>query len=536
MSGKLKQLVLLLLLASMAFWQGCASLRNVFVSERSLACENAKRSNQIDAIVFEKLDQLGLAPSETCSDEVFIRRVYLDAAGILPSSQEVRDFLADKSPDKRAKLIDAVLERPEFADYWAMKWSDLLRIKAEFPSNLWPNAAQLYYSWVRSCIARNMPYDQFARLLLTSNGSNFHVAPVNFYRAFQNRSPQQIAENAALVFMGLRLGSSGFTEEQILAFSAFFAKVGYKGTDEWKEEIVYFNPEGKLLDPKTKSPLKPVALDGKAFELSPGDDPRVAFANWLTSPENPWFARNAANRAWFCLMGRGIVEEPDDLRADNLPWSPELLAFLESELKGAKFDMKSLYRLILNSNCYQLSSVPNKWNASDETGFSRYRLRRVEAEPLIDAVCAITGVPERYSSGIPEPFTFLPGDMRATMIADGSISSPFLELFGRPTRNSSYESDRNSSPSVLQAQHMLNSSHIQKKIEQSPSIKALLNSKKGDAYITEELYLRILSRFPTEKEKAAAAAYLSSKKRKPLDSGFDLAWSLFNTREFILKH
>ncbi|MFA6102794.1 MAG: DUF1553 domain-containing protein [Victivallaceae bacterium] len=501
----------------------------------AVSYESFKINNPIDSYVIAQLKANGIPPSATCTDEIFVRRVYLDAIGTLPTPAETRQFLGDQNPRKRAKLIDALLERREFADYQALKWGDLLRIKAEFPSNLWPQAAQGYDRWVRQNLLMNTPYDQFVRQLLTASGSNFHVPPVNFYRAFQERGPRQIAENVALVFMGIRLNSKDFTEEQILGMAAFFAKTGYKNTDEWKEEIVYFNEQGKLLDKKTNLPVKPAPLNGKQMDIPPDKDPRVVFAEWLTAPDNPWFARNAVNRVWGRLTGRGI-SDVDNMSAPGACRSPELLTYLEKELITNKYDIKHIFRLILNSNTYQLSAKTNSYNAADDSGFSHYRIRRVEAEPLIDAICQITGTSETYSSNIPEPYTFLPNGNRAITLADGSIDSPFLELFGRPPRNTSYESERNNTPSWLQAQHLLNSSHIQRKIDPGPVIKKIITDKKGNPYIVSELYLLILSRFPTEEEKNIALNYMNSPKRKQNDATCDLAWALINSKEFILKH
>ena len=529
-----------------------------------------KPANRIDELVLARILQEGIPPSEKCSDEVFVRRVYLDAIGTLPTSAEVRSFLLDRALGKRSKLIDDLLSHGEFGEYWGLKWGDLLRVKSEFPSNLWPNAVQAYDRWIRESIRDNKPYDQFVRELLTSSGSNFRVPPANFYRAFQERVPRQIADNVALVFMGLRLNDAGLTDEQILGFSAFFAKLGYKVTDEWKEEIVFFKPEGKLLDAKTGKPVLPTPLGGKPLELPSDKDPRLAFADWLTAPENPWFARNIVNRIWFWLLGHGIVHEPDDMKPANVAWSPALLAYLQTELISNKYDLKHIYRLILNSSTYQLSSRPNRWNATDQTGFFHYQVRRLDAEPLLDAINQITGSGEKYSSPIPEPFTFLPNDQRAISLADGSIDSPFLELFGRPPRNTSFESERIATPSEFQAQHMLNSSYIQKKIEQSKVLQQLAfgtppkpaapsggqkqSGKRqpsaeqpaagtpptgqlvGVQHLIPELYLRILSRFPTDQEKRAADVYLASPKRKPYESFCDLVWAMINSKEFLLKH
>jgi len=535
-------------------------------------------AGRIDELVLARLRAQKLPPSELCSDAVFIRRVYLDAIGTLPTPVEVRSFLADRQPDKRRQLIDRLLARDEFAEYWGLKWGDLLRVKAEFPSNLWPNAVQAYDRWIRESLRSNKPYDRFVRELLTTSGSNFRDPPANFYRAFQDRAPRQIADNVALVFMGVRLADAGFTADQLLGFSAFFAKVGYKNTDEWKEEIVFFNPAGKLLDPKTHQPVAPAPLGGKPLNLAPDQDPRVAFADWLTAPRNPWFARNIVNRIWFWLLGRGIVHEPDDLRPSNPPWSPELLACLEQELISHHYDLKHIYRLILNSATYQLASSPNRWNAADDKGFAHYRIRRLDAEVLLDAINQITGTGEKYSSMIPEPFTFLPGDQRAIALADGSIELPFLELFGRPPRNTSFEAERSTASSMFQEQHLLNSSHIEDRIEQSRVLQQVATggaaagaagrgarrraavqpyrrggNKPSDVVgglgrpftlaageehpgVVTALYLRVLSRYPTAAEQKIAADYLKSAKRKPAESFCDLVWALINSQEFLMKH
>jgi hypothetical protein len=498
--------------------------------------ETASPQNRVDTLVFAKQGTTGFQSSELCSDAVFVRRVYLDVIGTLPTAAEVRRFLSNRSPDKRAKLIDELLERPEFADYWALKWCDLLRVKAEFPSNLWPNAVQAYHHWIRDAFRNKMPYDQFARALLTSSGSNFRDPPVNFYRPFQERAPRRIFETVALVFMGLRLEDAHLTEEQMLGMDAFFAKIAYKATAEWKEEIVYFNPDGKLLNPATKQPVVPTPLVGKPVKLGTFDDPRIAFADWLTAPDNPWFAKAIVNRIWFWLMGRGIINEVDDIRPDNKPWSPELLAYLEKELVENKYDLRHIYRLILNSSTYQLSSVPTADNAADTDGFSHYRVRRLDAEVLIDAVCQITGTTEEYSSAIPEPFTFVPAQQRSITLADGSVKSPFLEMFGRPGRDTSYESERNNGVSTFQTLHMLNSTHFQDKISKGPAVQRLIKAVPDPSARVDELYLTILSRLPAPEEKQIALNYARSAGLNDTDAAIDLAWALINSKEFILKH
>ena len=359
--------------------------------------------NRIDEIVFAALKTQGHTPARLSSDAVFVRRAYLDVIGTLPSAREARAFIEDGDPDKRSALIDRLLAREEFADYWAMKWSDTLRVKSEFPINLWPNAVQAYHRWIRTAIRDNMPYDRFARELLTSSGSNFRDAPVNFYRAVQSREPQAIASTVALTFMGAR--TDAWPKERLAGMAAFFSQIGYKPTGEWKEEIVYFDSDKKApAFAPTSAGTSARLPDGTSVRLEPGQDPREAFASWLTAPSNPWFARAAVNRTWCWLVGRGIVHEPDDIRPDNPPSHPELLAFLERELVAARFDMKHVYRVILNSSTYQLSSIPASAPAAPESSFAFALVRPLDAEVLIDALNQITGmgeqVLERHSGAV----------------------------------------------------------------------------------------------------------------------------------------
>ncbi len=490
----------------------------------------------IDDIVVTQQAKSGFKASDKCSDEVFLRRVYLDVIGTIPTADEAHLFLLMQGHARRSNLIDALLQRDEFAIYMGLKWCDLLRVKAEFPSNLWPNAVQAYHRWVVDAFRRNMPYDQFARALLTTSGSNFRDAPVNFYRPFQKRTPRNIFGTVALIFMGVRLENGNLSEKEMLGMDAFFAKIAYKKTAEWKEEIIYFDPTMKFVDAQTKAPVLPIPIGGKPLKLGDLDDPRIAFANWLTTAENPWFAKAIVNRIWYQLMGRGIIHPADDIRPDNPPWSPELLEFLEKELVKSGYDLKHIYRIILNSDTYQRSSLPMYGNGSDESGFSHYRLRRMDAEVLIDAICQITGTHEKYSSAIPEPFTFIPKKQRSIKLADGSIKSPFLEMFGRPGRDTSYISDRSNDVSVFQSLHMLNSSHIQNKIMQGPRLKKLFRAKINSQKKIDELYLAVLSRYPTDEERDIVAEYRKTSKLKPSDVAYDLAWSLINSKEFMLKH
>jgi hypothetical protein len=501
---------------------------------------------QIDNLIFGRLEQLGVQPANMCSDAVFVRRAYLDVIGTLPTAQEARTFLSDQDPNKRSTLIDRLLERDEFADYWAMKWGDLLRVKAEFPINLWPNAVQAYHHWIRTCIRENRPYDRFVRDMLTASGSNFRVPQVNFYRAIQSRDPQGIAQAVALTFMGAR--ADRWEKERFLGMAGFFSQVAYKSTSEWKEDIVSFDPN----KPPAQAAVFP---DGTPAKLSPaqpaaaGKDPREVFADWLITPKNPWFTRNIVNRVWSWLLGRGIIHEPDDIRPDNPPSNPELLTFLEKELVSANYDLKHIYRLILNSQTYQLSSIPRTAKPDGQANFSHYPLRQLDAEVLIDALNQITGTTEKYSSAIPEPFTFIPEDQRSIALADGSITSSFLEMFGRSARDTGLESERNNRPTAAQRLHLLNSSHIQRKIEQGPGLRSLLQSKQKPREVVTELYLTILSRFPTDEELKTVQAYSLPAQGPPArgpggaggtararEAAVDLAWALINSPEFIYRH
>jgi len=486
-------------------------------------------ASRIDELVLAKLELLGIPPARLCSDEVFVRRVYLDVIGTLPTLQEVKEFLADESDEKRRALIDHLLERDEFADYWAMKWGDLLRIKSEFPINLWPNAVQAYHRWIKTCLRDNKPYDQFVREMLTSSGSNFRQPQVNFYRAVQRGEPEAIAQVVALTFMGVR--TDNWSEGRLAAMAVFFSRVGYKSTAEWKEEIVFFDafnttaPAGRLTFP-----------DGNSIQLSDREDPRAAFASWLTEPGNPWFARNIVNRIWYWLRGRGIIHEPDDIRRDNPARNPELIAWLEQELIDSGYDLKHIYRLILNSATYQFSSVPRSDHPEAMEYFAYYPLRRLDAEVLIDALCQVTGTTEEYISQIPEPFTFIPVNSRAIALGDGSVASSFLEMFGRPPRDTGLESERNNNPTSAQRLHLLNSSHIRNKIERGQQLRFLATSSRRPLEMIRSLYLTVLSRYPTAEELKVVREYSESGVTGRREVAVDLMWALVNSPEFLYRH
>ena len=487
--------------------------------------------HEIDRAVFAQLQALKLQPARLCSDAVFVRRIYLDVAGTVPSAYEAEQFILDRTPGKRQALIARLLARDEFADYLALKWGDLLRIKAEFPINLWPNAAQAYHRWVREAIRANKPCDQFARELLTASGSNFDAPAVNFFRAMQNRTPVGIAQTVALTFLGER--AEIWPSNKLQELSVFFANVGYKSTAEWKEEIVFFNRSSTNHGALNGTAQPAIFPDGSTVVLAPDQDPRVVFADWLV--RHPRFARNLVNRAWSWLLGRGIIHEPDDIRPDNPPANPELLAVLEKSFITSGYDFKTLYRMILNSQTYQLACIPQNTTLEAAANFASYPLRRVEAEVLIDVVDQITGTSEKYSSAIPEPYTFIPDTLRSVALPDGSITSPFLEMFGRPARDTGLESERNNRITASQKLYFLNSSQLQRKIELSRMVGFQSATNRAPDQVVRGMYLGILSRFPTRAElQTAESIFQPGMSRR--QAVIDLAWALMNSAEFLYHH
>lgn len=521
------RVVILLLMGAAA----CAAVPAVVPFEKEPQKRLAPaRSAALDTLVAAKQKAAGIPRAKPCSDEVFLRRVFLDTIGTLPTREEAVEFLKDNNPAKREALIDRLLGRPEFADYWGMKWGDILRVKSEFPVNLWPNAAQAFDAWIRASIRQNMPYSEFAHQLLTADGSNFRNPTVNFLRSAGSREPAALAAAAALTFMGERVAN--WTPEKRADLAVFFSRVGFKKTGEWKEEIVYFAPP-----PSDGSAAAPARLpDGTPVKIPPASDPREIFAQWLVCSSNSPFAINAANRIWFWIFGRGIIHEPDDSRPDNPPSNPELLAWLGWQLQSAKYDTKQLLRIILNSDTYQLSPIPPDGKPRSGADLASYPVRRLEAEVLIDAINRITGTKEEYMSMIPEPFTFLPDDMRAIDVPDGSITSSFLELFGRPPRDTGLLAERPVNMTASQRLSLLNSKHILNKINNSRKLKDLIRSAPGEAEAVPLLYLTFLSRYPTSDELAAISAYqppAASGKQQKLS---DVAWALVNSPEFLYRH
>lgn len=490
------------------------------------------RQSDIDQLVFEALRQARIEPAHPCSDEVFLRRVYLDVAGRMPTLHEARDFLKNPANNRRQALIDQLLESEDHVDFWTMRWCDVLRVKSEFPINLWPDAVQAYHRWIREQVAGNRPYDEMATDLLTACGSNFRDPAVNFFRAVPGDGPKPIAAAVALTFMGSRIEK--WPAPMRSGLEELCGSVIFKPTAEWKEVIVCPDP-GRFGAFSLRLP------DGRDVEVEPGVDARLAFAAWLTSPDNQAFAQAGANRIWAWVFGRGVVHEADDLRPDNPPAVPGLLEHLGRTFAADGYDQRKLLRRILNSRVYQLSFIAQSDDPRVPELFAAYPVRRLEAEVLLDMLCSITGRKEGYMSPIPEPFSHVPPSDRSVRLADASITSPFLEMFGRSSRDSGLLSERDNGFSAAQRLYLLNSGSLQQQLRSSPKLRALtkLRKNQGPGEVVEGVYLTLLSRKPTHEEYGLALgdrAAIRKSGAPPDDQLEDLIWALINSKEFLHRH
>ena len=494
-------------------------------------------NNFIDRLVFARLRRLNLLPSEQCDDAEFLRRVSLDIIGTLPSAAEARRFLADKRSDRRARLVDALLRRPEYADYWALKWADLLRIDRQV---LGHKRAYGYYRWVRDSLASGKPYDRFARELLTAEGPLTDVPAAAFYKAVPK--PGEAASSLAQVFLGVRIACAQchhhpfdrWTQTDYQGMLSFFGQVALRPSPRGEALVAEGNPVAR--HPRTGAAISAYALGTKMPAVAPGFNPgsppgdrRRALADWMTGPENAFFARNLVNRYWAHFSGRGLVEPVDDVRATNPPSNPELLDALAKSFVQSKYDIRQLIRTITASRVYQLSSKPNATNERDEQSYSRARLKRVDAEVLLDMVCQTTGVGEKFD-GVPHGY-------RAIQLWDSKVPHYFLKLFGRPARVSACECARTHEPSVAQVLHLLNAPEVHGKLSHaSGRVAKLVRRLPDDRALAEELYLTFYNRFPDTSERAVAVDYLKKGKEDRQKAAEDLAWSLMNSLEFVFNH
>jgi hypothetical protein len=492
--------------------------------------------NFIDRHVFAKLRLLRLRPSDLCRDDEFIRRVFLDVCGILPTPDETRRFLANPSPDKRSRLIDRLLGRPEYVDFWALKWVDRLGCNNRFVGE---RGAYAYRQWIFECVNANLPFDEFVRRVLTGSGGNYSRPAASFYRRV--RDPQSRVEAVSQLFLGVRIGCARchnhpferWTQDDYYGLAAFFSRVRYRDGPYFdhlynKEETVWLDRRGEVVHPRTGQVMRPKPLGGPPLDVGAGRDRREVLAEWLTRPDNPYFARVAVNRIWYHLFGRGIVEPADDFRDSNPPCNPELLDALAADFVAHGFDVKHTLRTILDSTTYQLASATNPFNQDDDVYFSHYRVRQLSAEQLLDAVCQVTGVPERFGG--------VPLGTRAAQLPDGELFHPFLKAFGRPARALECECERDDDATLEQALLLSAGRVIQEKLRADRGrVARLAASSAPPEALAEELFLAALCRYPSAEERQRVAARLTTAhdRRRVLE---DVLWVLLNHREFRFQH
>jgi hypothetical protein len=502
--------------------------------------------NYIDKHVNSKLRKMKILPSELCTDAEFIRRVSLDLTGLPPAAARVRAFLEDSSAsqEKRAKLVDELIGSPEYIEFWVNKWADLLQSSGE---NLGSKAVWQYRAWIREAVAKNKPYDEFVRDILLAEGSSYQNPAANYYRVL--REPGKIAEDVSQTFLGVRFNCNKchdhpferWTQNQYYEFAAYFGHVAFKkgplgtsivkyeggGTQHvYAEEVLYRNGDAKVEHPKTGKAVAAHVPFGKAGESASDQDQRREFVAWLTSRENPLFAKAMANRLWSYFFGIGIINPVDDIRASNPPSNAALLDALRDEFLSSNFNVRQLMRTICNSRTYQLSFIPNKWNSDDHLNFSHAQTRRLTAEQLYDAVNFVTGAPRQFAG--------LPKGMRAVQVADGKVpGDDFLTLFGRPKRQSACECERTSNLTLSHAMSLINGSTIGDAVSAPDNkIQKLVEGNPDEKKVAEELYFAILSRPPTEKE-LAQVDFSTAPTR--LEGAQDLAWALLNSPAFLFN-
>ncbi len=493
-------------------------------------------ANDIDRHVFAKQKQLQLNPAPLAIDEVFLRRVYLDTIGALPTADEARSFLDSKDPQKRAKLIDKLLDRDDYASFWALKWADVLRGS---PTTISERGVHSFHRYLVRTMAQDKPMDQFARELLTGLGNTLNKPAANFYRV--SRTPEDAAETFAQLFLGVRVQCAkchnhpfeGITQTDYYGLSAYFAQVQHKGSKfGLDDEVIYLQPGREVQHPTTRKKQEPIAFGTSAGPLAPDDDRRDKLVDWLTRPDNRYFAASIVNRVWYHLLGRAIVEPVDDFRDTNPPSNPELLDALAKDFVKNGYRLKPLMRAILNSRTYQLASTgsakQSEFAADADRYFTKAAVRMLMAEQILDAISAATGVPEIFKG--------YPVGTRAVELAEGGINHPFLQAFSKPVRDVSCECAREEDPSLPQMLHLLNNKGILNKVSSPESrLAKALRENKDDAVVVEQIYLATLSRRPRLAEVGIATRHIAKlgDRAKGLE---DLQYALFNLGEFLLRH
>ena len=522
-------------------------VRLAFVPARpDFVWADPKVENYIDEHVFQKLKTLRTNPSELCTDEVFLRRAYLDLLGVLPTAETARAFLADTAPDKRARLVERLLPRPEFAEFWALKWADLLKIEER---QLDQTGMKVFHGWIRESIAGNKPLDQFAQELVTARGSTYQNPPANWWRA--NRDTITRAENTARVLLGTQLNCAQchnhpferWTQDDYYDWAGLFSRVDYKivenkrrdknDTREFKgDQIVLLKPKGEIINPRTGEPATPRLLGGDAVQPVKDRDELLELADWLT--RTPMFARMQVNRVWFHLMGRGLVDPVDDFRASNPPSHPELLDALARDFVEHRYDLRHLIRTIMASRTYQLAAEPNSTNAADETNFSRATVRRLTAEQLLDSMSKVLSAPLTFKD--------FPEAQRLAQVPEGrkhyrplkEDSDRFALVFGKPPRLLASECERSNEPTMPQAFQLISGPVTQELLSRADNrVGALVSSDRAAPEIADELFWSALSRAPTDQELASTIEHLAGPDRRR--AAEDVAWALLNSKEFIFR-
>jgi hypothetical protein len=515
-------------------------VRIVYLEPKSgFEWSNPQAANYVDVHTFNKLKMLNILPSDLCTDQEFIRRAYLDVCGILPPGDEVAKFLESKDAAKRAKLIDELLERPEYADFWTLKWSDVFRSTRK---TIQVKGTHVFQRWLRGHLERNTPFDDVLREVITSGGSTFSNPAANYYRVA--RDPQSLAETTAQLFFGIRLQCSKchnhpferWTQDDYYSMAAWFARVKQRpdimdASDKDKKggaEVVYVTREGEVTQPRTNKVMKPKFMGGAIPEIPANHDRREVLANWMTSGDNPFVAKSIANRVWFHLMGRGIVDPVDDFRDSNPSANDELLDALAKDFIAHKFDLKHLVRTILNSRTYQLSAQTNDFNKDDGKYFSHAITKLLSAEQLLDAICNVTDRPEKFPGQ--------PMGTRAVQLPDGETNHPFLKAFGQPARELACECEREGESNLAQALQLINGATVNDRLRDPANrIGQLLGKKMEETDVLKSLFLVTLSRIPTEDESKAMLGHVASAmdKRKAWE---DVHWALINSKEFLFRH
>ena len=494
-------------------------------------------NNYIDRLVAEKLKKLRITPSKLCSDRVFLRRVFIDIVGKLPTREEYERFMNDDSPDKREKLVDRLLERKEFVEIWVMKFAELLQIRSSRNVNLGMSykGATLYYEWLEKQFASNRPMDEIVQELIGSSGSTFTTPQTNFYEVERDR--KKLAENVAQVFMGMRLQCAQchnhpfdrWTQDDYYGFVAFFSQVGRKEAQDPRAKIIYDRGGGEVKHPVSGKTVEPKFLGGKTPDIERSDDRRKVLAEWLASPDNPFFAENLANIVWAHFFGRGIVEPVDDVRVSNPPSNRALLEKLGEKFTEYDYDFKKLVRDICTSRTYQLSTQTNPTNKLDQSNFSHAYIRRIRAEILFDVISQVTKTTDQND------FKGLPKGSRAVQIADGRTSTYFLTTFGRATRETVCSCEVVMEPNLSQALHLINGDTVNQKIRNGKVVQHVLENEKTPKQVVTDLYIRCFSREPTEREmtRILEAIKQADDQQAALR---DVFWALLNSKEFLFNH